>query len=307
MSRVGVHLVEDAGAAAADEGAFFRTATFLAAEGVTHTLVVGDGDLRMPVVRRPVPQGGYDAVTPYGYPGATVRRPGMDVADVDFSGSGLVSLFVRERLGVPALTGGTPRNRVFLHDPARPRTVRSRVATKVRSNGRLGYRAEPVHGPDVDDDLLKAFVLAYYEAMRRADAASRYYFPVEYLRACLQTPTAWLLVVRGPEDDVAAASINVVSDGYLHYFLGGAADAHHRVSPTKNMIVGMMDLADHLGLPLNLGGGMTPGDSLETFKANFANGEARFHAHGIVTDPAAYQRLVAGGPPTEYFPAYRTA
>jgi hypothetical protein len=47
-------LSEDGGAGAADDAAFFRSAEFLAAEGVTHTLALeGDGaSLRLPLIVR---------------------------------------------------------------------------------------------------------------------------------------------------------------------------------------------------------------------------------------------------------------
>ena len=50
----------------------------------------------------------------------------------------------------------------------------------------------------------------------------------------------------------------------------------------------MIELADELGVTLNLGGGVRPGDGLEDFKRGFANGELPFRTHEIVCDPGAY-------------------
>ena len=58
----------------------------------------------------------------------------------------------------------------------------------------------------------------------------------------------------------------------------------------------MLDLADELGLPLNLGGGVSAGDGLEAFKRGFANAELPFHTHELVCDPGEYERLAAGAP-----------
>ena len=57
MSELSARLIDDAGAAAADPGHFFRSPEFLAAEGVTHTLAIeGDpGALLLPVIERPIP------------------------------------------------------------------------------------------------------------------------------------------------------------------------------------------------------------------------------------------------------------
>jgi hypothetical protein len=58
-------------------------------------------------------------------------------------------------------------------------------------------------------------------------------------------------------------------------------------------------------VPLNLGGGIVPGDSLDSFKQGFANASAEFRTHEIVCDSAAYERLSAGRDAGDFFPAYR--
>ena len=121
--------------------------------------------------------------------------------------------------------------------------------------------------------------------MRRADAAERYFFARSYFDAVLAFERSWLLVgQRGGE--VGAAAIAAVSDGVLHYYLGGTADAARDASPFKNVVAAMLDLADELELPLNLGGGVTAGDGLEEFKRGFANAELPFRTHEVVCDPA---------------------
>jgi hypothetical protein len=307
MSRLRAELVSDNGAAAAEETAFFRAPSFLRAESVTHSLVISDGTVVLPIIRREIPGGGYDAISPYGYPGGRLVGEPPHVDDVDFAGTGLVSLFVRERLAAPALLGGLRRGRLLLHNPTKPREIHPRIATKVRSNDRRGYHAAALPGPDVGDALLAAFAVAYTETMKRGGAAKRYFFSIPYLRFCLNAPTSWAVVVSGPEGDVAAAAIAVISDGFLHYYLGGTADVHRDASPAKNLMVGMMDLADKLVVPLNLGGGISPGDSLERFKAGFANCEDEFASHRIVCNPTAYDRLTAGRNSGDFFPSYRSA
>ena len=77
----------------------------------------------------------------------------------------------------------------------------------------------------------------------------------------------------------------------------------------KNLFAGMISLAGELGLRLHLGGGVEPGDSLDSFKRGFANAEAPFRTHEIVCDAAAYERLAGSAPNVGegYFPAYRAA
>ena len=104
---------------------------------------------------------------------------------------------------------------------------------------------------------------------------------------------------------IIAAALAVISDGFLHYYLSGTADAHRRGAPSKNLIVACTEFAEELGLPLNLGGGLRPGDGLEEFKRGFANRELPFRTHELVCDPAAYEQLSHGHEAEGFFPLYR--
>jgi hypothetical protein len=73
----------------------------------------------------------------------------------------------------------------------------------------------------------------------------------------------------------------------------------------KNVVALLVDHAAELGLPLNLGGGITSGDALEEFKRGFGNREEQWQTSEVVCDPSAYERLTAGRDAGGYFPAYR--
>ena len=302
-------LTEDGGAAAADPGHFFRSPGFLAAEGVTHTLRVdAEPPLLAPLVVREIEGGGADAISPYGYPGASAGpQPPPDPGAVDWSQTGLVSAFVRDRIGgPPCFAAGTARSRVWLADPRAESGVRKRMREQIRANERRGWSVGVEPGPDAEGGDRAAFAAAYTETMRRTDAAERYLFGDEYFERLLAEPSAWLLLAGRSGEGASAGAIAVTSDGYLHYFLGGTADAALEDSPMKNLFAAMIALAGELGLVLNLGGGVAPGDSLDSFKRRFANGGADFVTHEIVCDPSAYERLSAGRePPAGFFPAYR--
>lgn len=304
-------LVADQGASAETDD-FFRCRTFYDAEGVGHTLRVSsaNGTIAVPVVVRGIPGAGLaDAVSPYGYPGAAViawTGPPPAPASIDWSATGLVSVFIRERLGDrPGLAEATARSRVQVHEPSLDRTLRPRFAEQIRRNARLGYRVEVVRGPEAAAEQRSSFHGVYTETMRRAGAADRYFFDQRYLSAVLAFERSWLLLCRDPEGAVAAGAIAGLSDGLVHYYLGGTADGHLDRSPFKNVADEMVKLADQLGLPLNLGGGVRPGDGLEDFKRGFANAELPFSTHEIVCDRDAYDRLCEGRSPTDFFPAYR--
>lgn len=309
-------LLEDGGAAASDEAEFFRCPAFLEAEGVTHSLVIeaGGGSLVAPLVVRDIPGGGIDATSPYGYPGfgldgATSGLP-LDPEAVEFGPTGLVSAFIRHTLpGEPPLAGARPRNLCLLADPALKPKSRPSDRRQIRGNLERGYSIETTRGPQTGPELRADFLTAYTQTMVRTEAAARYFFSADYFDSLLSSPRTWLVVAREPGGAVAAASIAAVSDGLLHYYLSGTADRYLRDSPMKNLLAGMIEFSGELGLPLNLGGGITPGDRLEEFKRGFANREQQWFTSELICDRTAYEELTrqAGADPAgDFFPAYRS-
>lgn len=304
-------LIGDAGSAAAEQSQFFRSPEYLAAEGVTHSLAIGpegEGAVLPVIVREIDAAAGSDAISPYGYPGASGALA-VPPADVDWSETGLVSLFVRDRIGTsPSLPGGTVRAEVQIADPRLPSGLRKRLGQQIRQNERRGWRVAAEPGSDADPSDRAAFERAYAETMARTGAAERYLFSSEYFDRLLAAEPAWLFLAGREGEAPSAGAIAVRSDGYLHYFLGGTADAALADSPMKNLFAAMTSLAGELGISLNLGGGVEPGDSLDRFKQGFANATAQFHTHEVVCDPVEYERLrIAASAEAEgFFPAYRS-
>jgi hypothetical protein len=300
-------LLADGGAAALSDD-LFRSAAYLEAEGTTHTLRIrfDAGESLVPLIVRSIEGSDrHDATSPYGYPGGLVSGEPPGAGGVDWSQTGLVSIFGRERLGAPSwLADASPRGRVRLHDPARPRALRGRLAEQVRANERDGWEVETVPGPVSSPADRTGFISAYEQTMRGVGAADRYFFARSYFEAVLSFERSWLLVARN-DGEIGAGAIAATSDGLLHYFLGGTADAARSASPFKNVVVAMLDLADALGLALNLGGGVRAGDGLDEFKRGFANAELEFLTHQIVCDAVAYAELTADRDAGEFFPAYR--
>jgi hypothetical protein len=301
-------LIADRGAGAESDD-FFRSRPFYDAEGVTHTLRIDDGDeLAIPLLVNEIPDSRLsDAISPYGYPGARSQSESpTDPATVNWSETGLVSLFIRDRIGHPPfLSNATERSAVQVHDPARERRIRSRFGEQIRRNERLGYHVELLPGSETTVEQRTSFHALYIETMRRAEAAERYYFDPDYFRAVLGYERSWLVLCRSPEGTTAAGAITALSDGLLHYYLGGTAEAHLSDSPFKNLALAMIRHADELERPLNLGGGVWRGDGLEDFKRGFANAELPFWTHEIVCDPDAYARLSEGRSDSGFFPVYR--
>ncbi|HEX5983175.1 MAG TPA: GNAT family N-acetyltransferase [Solirubrobacterales bacterium] len=319
-------LLEDRGEAAVDEE-FFRSRPFLDAEGVTHTLRIEDeaGELLAPLVVREINgTGERDAISPYGYPGVVegsrghVRRsnsgeapadippaPFLDVASVDWSATGLVSIFVRHRLGGSPLAGATERNVVQIADPELPPKSRPSDRRQVRRNLEAGYRMELIPGGETTPEQRAGFLSVYEQTMRRTDAAPHYFFGAAYFDRLLEADRTWLALATAPNGEIAAASIAAVSDGYLHYYLSGSADSHLREAPMKNVVTRLVEHSADLGLPLNLGGGISPGDALEEFKRGFANRRQTWLTSELICDERKYAELSAGREAGSFFPAYR--
>jgi hypothetical protein len=315
--RALAELLADGAAAAADDQ-FFRSPPFLGAEGATHTLRIETEGARLlaPLIVREIRgTGRHDAISPYGYPGfawegertgaGTGADGPLDPAAVDWSATGLVSVFIRHRLGPPPLAGATERNVVQIVDPALPPKSRPSDRRQIRRNLEAGYRVEVVPGAETTTAQRAAFLAVYEQTMRRTEAAPHYFFDGPYFERILSAAGTWLALAVDPAGEVAAASIAAVSDGYLHYYLSGSADARLRDSPMKNVVARLGELAAELEQPLNLGGGISRGDALEEFKRGFANRQLGWHSSEIVCDPAAYRELSAGREGGGYFPAYR--
>lgn len=303
-------LIADGGKAASSPE-FFRSPEFLEAEGTTHSLriPVEGGELVAPLVVREIDGSDlFDAISPYGYPGFAVNAGQKTTAipeEIDFSRTGLVTAFVRHALGgEPPLAGATPRNVCLLSDPTLERKSRMSDRQQIRKNLKRGYEMEFLPGPDSTDHERSGFFRAYTETMVRTNAAERYFFTERYFDLILSSERTWLALARDGEGTIAAASIAAASDGMMHYYLSGTADSNLRDSPMKNVIESMIEFAAEMDLPLNLGGGITPGDPLEEFKRGFANREEQWFTSELICDAEAYRRLSppdAGG----FFPAYR--
>ena len=258
---------------AAETDDFFRSRPFYDAEGVTHTLRIegaGFGD-RMPAAgprdRR------HRAVrwsSPYGFPGAAVREQrgtAPDPAEIDGRAPGWSACSPASGWGEPCLATPTERSAVQVHDPSRPRGLRSRFVEQIRRNSKRGYRVSCCPGRESSVEQRASFHAVYTQTMRRAEAAERYLFEPGYFATILGFDRSWLLLCHSHDGGHRGGAIAALSDGLLHYYLGGTAEAHLGDSPFKNVVEAMIELAAELGVLFNLGGGFGPGTAWRTSSA----------------------------------------
>jgi hypothetical protein len=203
------------------------------------------------------------------------------------------------------LTGATERNVVQIADPTLPPKSRPSDRRQVRRNLEVGYEVALVPGGETTPEQRAGFNDVYEQTMRRTGAAEHYYFGLGYFDRVLEADRTWLALVTASGGELAAASIAVVSDGYLHYYLSGSADSHLRAAPMKSVVTRLVEHSTELGLPLNLGGGISPGDALEEFKRGFANRQQAWLTSELVCDERRYGELSAGRDAAGFFPAYR--
>jgi hypothetical protein len=235
----------------------------------------------------------------------TATSEPIEPEEVDWSGTGLVSVFLRHRLGPSALAGATERNVVQIADPALAPKSRPSDRRQVRRNLEAGYELALVPGAETSAGQRAGFLDLYEQTMRRTGAAPHYFFGGAYFDRVLEAPSTWLALGAAPGGELAAASIAAVSDGYLHYYLSGSADSHLREAPMKNILTLLIDHATDLALPLNLGGGIHPNDALEEFKRGFANRSEPWLTSEIICNPERYTQLSEGRTAGSFFPAYR--
>lgn len=303
-------LIADVSRSISDDD-FFRTASFLRAEGVSHSLIMETdrGRAVLPLIVRTIPGTDLvDAVSPYGYPGGELDGEPVDLGDVDLSPLEIVSVFVRDRLGSPTLRGGTARAEVLVHDPEAPRVTSKSYRRGAARNDREGWVTATRPGHEVDESTRRAFRYAYVETMEHVGASGGYFFDDDYLAACLGSGAAWLATVHTPDGEFAAGEIVVRSDDVLHSFLAATSTPLRDRSPGKNATLAALDLADAMGLRLNVGGGLRPGDGLEASKRHYTNAADVFRTHEVVCRPDLYEQLSAGhGSVGSYFPRYRAS
>jgi hypothetical protein len=266
-----------------------------------------------PLIEREI-DGLRDIATPYGFSGLTGTGPWPGFAR-HWQELAASRGYVAGYLAVNALFGDdtyadpatvTVANETFVLD------LRDGVDgawSRLSTNRRRQLRDWRAEDYDVDGEGLAEFFVAQYPlTMERKEAATRHRFPAETLAALCELRETFLVGARG-EGGLESVSLF----GYTPYagdFVFNAAlpgCAHHSVP----LIWSAVHLLVERGVPwLNLGGGMSPGDSLADFKSRFGATPLPMRAVKAVYDQAAYEELCRrhGGDPTDrdgFFPAYR--
>jgi ribosomal protein S18 acetylase RimI-like enzyme len=316
---------------------FYHVAAYVALcaeegeRGQPRALCVTDDERTMllPLVIRGIPGGGFDATSPYGYPGPV----GIGTEDPAFlrvalvaglhvlHEAGLVSAFVRLHpllnpvppQGIGTLVRHGETVSIDLTLPTEELWAQTRLNHRrdITRALRLGYVARM----DEQWRHLEAFKRLYRATMARRSATPFYFFEDAYfdgLRDALGESLHLCVVEK--DGVIAAAGLFVETNGIVQYHLSGTGDAFRMVQPTKLMMHFVRGWAkDRANQVLHLGGGVGgDSDSLLQFKVGFSPLRHTFNTLRMVIDEGEYGRLVAARDPqldpgarSGFFPLYR--
>lgn len=285
----------------------------------------------LPLVICSIPGGGFDATSPYGYPGPVGRgtddpaflRVALVAGLQELRDAQFVSAFVRLH---PLLNPSPPTGIGTLVEHGETVSIdltlpSERLWAQMRRDhrhaiaraSRLGFIAHM----DEEWRHQAAFRRLYRATMARRSAMPFYFFDDAYfdgLRDALGTDLHLCVVER--DGDVAAAGLFIATDGIVQYHLSGSDDAFRMFQPSKLMVHFVSGWAKERGnRVLHLGGGVgASNDSLMEFKTGFSPRRHMFETLRFVIDEQEYRRLVEVRDPqldpdarSGFFPLYRHA
>ena len=283
----------------------------------------------LPLILRPIPGGGQDATSPYGYPGPVGKgledpafvAAAFRQAERILAAEGVVSLFVRfhpvfnpvvpEGIGHLASHGDAVT--IDLSQPAEAlwKQMRKNHRRQIAHSIRCGHAV----GLDETDRAFAAFKDLYRETMRRLDAPAYYAFDDAYFEALRSAMGARMrLAAVRIGNEMAAAGLFIEEDGVVQFHLSATDPRFAMFSPTKRLTHFMTGWAMARGNRwLHLGAGnRQPDDALLHFKSGFSPLRHSFRTLRLVLDAGAYRRLSLERDPSAdpsrldgFFPAYR--
>lgn len=286
----------------------------------------GDDQLLIPIIRRDLGEGRWDAVSPYGYPGAVAQlnsdgeflRAALGSVGAYLAAQGCVSLFLRLH---PLLNRGWPwpegsvtaRGSTLSLDLTRHQ---DEYSAGLRKSHRYEIRRAAKFGLKILEDnsskSISAFASMYSETMARLGASVYYRYDIDYfirLFAAFNTDVRLVFAVDGTTFAAGAIFLQSPSSGILQYHLSATDDRYRKLQPTKLILDHLARTAGTLGYrELHLGGGLGGDtDSLYRFKEGFGARSFPYETVRLVTDAMEYEQLErsAGKRGSDYFPSYR--
>ncbi|GAB3106025.1 hypothetical protein GCM10027081_38290 [Cupriavidus yeoncheonensis] len=290
----------------------------------------GENELLVPIIRREVDAGGWDAVSPYGYGGPAVS----DAVSQDFLDQAMAAIVnrLREAGCISWFIRLHPLLNVDWHSAVgelveQGRTVSIDLAKTAeehwqetcsshRRNIRKSLEAGVTARIDQDFEAMPTFIKLYRQSMERLDAADYYHFDDRYYEALTGGLGASLKLFVAEEGGaiIAAALVTVArAAGIIQAHLYGMDERYAHRQPQKIITHAVRAWGRESGLKrFHLGGGVggSSSDSLFHFKKGFSPDTHAFRTHRVIVHPEKYLTLCGGdrsvlSDMTRYFPAYR--
>lgn len=254
-----------------------------------------------------------DAISPYGYSGIyAAPELDADACEVAWSEAAaalgemdVVTVFLRQS---PFYSPPLPRHSVRMNRPHATVCVplqskdavwggmAGRCRTSCRKAEKLGMTATVRVASTQDLGPDSAFRRLYESAMRRREAAPRYFFADAYYQRLQEglVDNLMLAEVYDHAGCVVASTLLMRHGTRLHYHLSGSAPEAGSLGATNYLLwVSAQWGCDNSLTEFHLGGGVTDQDSLFRFKRSFGGTLLDFSTHGITLDPEGFNTAVA--------------
>ncbi|QEI07184.1 GNAT family N-acetyltransferase [Pigmentiphaga aceris] len=286
-------------------------------------------ELFVPMLRRELGDGRWDASSAYGYPGPICSDgASQEFLDAGFRGiidllqsQGCVSWFMRLH---PLLNASwhIAEGLTVDHGPTvsmdltqSPEVIWQHIRATHRRAIKKARELGMTVSVDTTHQYLDAFIDSYHSDMRRLGASSYYLFNRDYfdsLFSRLDGKAVLMISQRG--DDFAGGVVYTLSpsSGIIQYHLSTTHADHRMHQPAKLIMHTAALWGKAAGYQrLHLGGGIGAAeDSLFMFKRGFNHDLHRFRSQRVIVDSHEYRQLSRLDADTKlnqdgFFPAYR--
>lgn len=306
--------------------AYSRASALLEPEGTRPLLLHfrnGCGELALPLLLRPLPDGGWDATSAYGY-GGPVARGQADLAafgaafDAWARENGVVTTFLRldplrdNGRWVPPTAELIDAGRTVLWDVSAGRDLWAALHSDHRRNIRKADAAGVVTTIVRRPESLEPFRDLYYATMTRLGASPFFHFPPAYWDALRAHDDVLVpVLVEGRlEGRLVTGLLCLESPHGLHAHLSAGDEAARSIGASSRCYLAAGEWAQQQGLGwVHLGGGLgaSTSSTLYRFKRSIDRfGEPRvFQVAKIVHDRDRYRSLAGTDSTAGYFPPWR--
>lgn len=275
-----------------------------------------NGLAMLPFILRPIKRDGWasetsvrDATSPYGYGGPYSHG---DVIWDEFwwgvahwmSGNKIVTMFGRLALDAPTPRPLPPGASVrsdsdnVVVDLTRSKAEQwQHYEHKVRKNVKKALRANLHVEIRQSFTDLEEFSQLYESTMHRREAASWYYFGLDFFTSLTERLDGSYVAaeVRDETKRLVSAELVLCSDNYLYSFLGGTQKDAFPCAPNDLLKHAVIDYGRESGQTgYVLGGGYTKDDGIFRYKKSFdPTGCTPFQRLELISDQSAYESLTS--------------